>query len=86
VSQSKFAGARPGGGGYSHAPGGIVAAKPAFDKGELADGAGRDHFFRLGADDGADALRTDLHDAARLLLRFDHGDAFGAVCDMGFSQ
>jgi len=43
------------------------------------------HFFRL-------AQMTELTAANRFarcgpsLLRFDHGDAFGAVCDMGFSQ
>ena len=37
----------------------------------------RDEFFGFGADDGADALGTDLNDAAAVFACFHHGHAVG---------
>src|SRR6266446_2620179 len=55
--------------------GGIVAAEGAFDHHEIADSALRDEFFGLCAEDGTDALRTDLYDAAGGFAGFDHFEA-----------
>src|SRR5712664_2608066 len=57
--------------------GGIVAAERAFNESEGADDAVGEKLFGFGTNDGADALRTDLHDAAGLLRGSDHGDAVG---------
>src|SRR5207302_7532150 len=57
--------------------GGIVPAERAFDESESADDAVGEKLFGFGADDGADALRTDLHDAAGFLRGGDHGDTVG---------
>src|SRR5712692_3237872 len=57
--------------------GGIVAAEGAFDHHQVADGALRDEFLGFGAEDGADALRTDLDDAAGSFTGFDHFEAIG---------
>src|SRR5882724_2959672 len=54
---------------------GIVAAERAFDKIEIADDAGGEELFGFGAEDGADALRTDLYDAAGFFCGGDHGEA-----------
>ncbi len=55
--------------------GGIVAAEGALDHHEIADSALRDEFFGLCAEDGTDALRTDLDDAAGGFAGFDHFEA-----------
>src|SRR6267142_892298 len=54
---------------------GVVAAERAFDKIEIADDAGGEELFGFGAEDGADALRTDLYDAAGFFCGGDHGEA-----------
>src|SRR5882724_4845839 len=56
---------------------GVVAAERAFDEIEIADDAGGEELLGFGAEDGADALRTDLHDAAGFFRGGDHGDAVG---------
>src|SRR5258707_15234817 len=56
--------------------GGIVAAEGALDHHQVADSALRDEFFGLCAEDGADALRTDLDDAAGGFSGFFHFEAF----------
>src|SRR6202048_5582353 len=55
----------------------IVAAEGALDHHQIADGALRDELFGLGAQDRADALRTDLNDAAGGFAGFDHFEAIG---------
>src|SRR5438876_5775555 len=44
--------------------GGIVATERAFDKSESADDAVSEKLFSFGTNDGANALRTNFHDAA----------------------
>src|SRR5467141_3445913 len=56
---------------------GVVAAERAFDEIEIADDAGGEKFLGFGAEDGADALRTDLYDTAGFFRGGDHGDAVG---------
>src|ERR1700738_159983 len=56
---------------------GIVAAEGALDHHQIADGALRDELFGLGAQDRADALRTDLNDAPGGFAGFDHFEAIG---------
>src|SRR5882672_6896320 len=55
----------------------VVAAERAFDKIEIADDAGGEEFLGFGAEDGADALRTDLHHAAGFFCDGDHREAVG---------
>ena len=57
--------------------GGIVAAERAFDESESADDAAGKKFLGFGAEDGADALRADLHDASCFLSGGHHGDTIG---------
>src|SRR5712692_4889407 len=57
--------------------GGIVAAERALDHHEVADGALCDEFLGFGAEDGADALRTDLDDPAGGFAGLDHFEAVG---------
>src|SRR6266700_5352640 len=57
---------------------GIVAAKGAFHQSESAEDAGGEKLFGFRANDGADALRTDLHDAAGFLRGGNHGYAVGS--------
>src|SRR6267143_528555 len=56
---------------------GVVAAERAFDESESADDAVGEKLFGLGAEDGTDALRTNLHDAAGFFCGSDHGDSVG---------
>src|SRR5438552_14584106 len=56
----------------------ILPAERAFDESESADDAVGEKLFGFGADDGADALRTDLHDASGFLRGRDHGDTVGS--------
>src|SRR5260370_32044194 len=46
--------------------GGIVTAERTFNERESADDAVGEKLFGFGADDGPDAPRADLHDAALL--------------------
>ena len=55
--------------------GGIVAAVGSFNKSKHADDAVCKKLFCFGANDGADALRADLHNAARVFRRGHHGHA-----------
>src|SRR6266852_6174580 len=64
--------------------GGIVAAERAFNESESADDAVGEKFFGFGANDGADALRTNLHHAAGFFRGGDHGDAVGGGMRHGF--
>src|SRR6266567_40212 len=57
---------------------GIVAAEGAFHQSESAEDAGGEKLFCFRANDGADALRTDLHDATRFLRGGNHGYAVGS--------
>jgi hypothetical protein len=54
---------------------GIIAAVGAFYESELADGALGEELLGFGADDGADALRANLHDLAGIFEGFHHFDA-----------
>src|SRR5437879_11927849 len=56
----------------------IVPAERAFDESESADDAVGEKLFGFGADDGADALRTDLHDASGFLRGGAHGGSVGS--------
>ncbi len=53
----------------------IVAAERALDKIQIANDALSEQFFRFGAQDGADSLRTDLHNAAGFFVGGDHRGA-----------
>ena len=56
---------------------GVVAPVRAFHQSESAEDSGGEKLFRFCADDGADALRTDLHDASGLLRGGHHGYTVG---------
>src|SRR5258708_5608358 len=55
----------------------IIAAVSAFNQVQFANDSLREQFFCFGAEDGANALRADLHDAPSLFVSFDHGDTVG---------
>src|SRR5882724_7989431 len=57
--------------------GGIVAAVRAFDESDSADDAVGEQLFGFSADNGADALRTDLYHAAGFFCGGDHREAIG---------
>src|SRR5438876_160767 len=58
--------------------GGIVATVGTLDESERADDTVRKQLFCFGADDRADALRSNLHDAAGFFRRGHHGHAVGS--------
>src|SRR5947208_11477273 len=64
--------------------GGIVAAERTFNESERADDAVGEKLFGFRTDHGADALRTNLHDAAGFLCGGDHGDPVGGGMGHGF--
>ncbi len=80
VSQSRFSGERSGGGGYSQAPVGSLRPRVSSTISTSPITPSLVKVAGFGAEDGADALRTDLYDAAILLRGGDHLETlFGGV-------